>query len=545
MNISKFRYPVDTDQFQKIREQGMLYVDKTDMVYDLADKYSYVFLARPRRFGKSLLCNTFKAYFKGQKELFEGLKVMELEKEWKTFPVLHFDMSLMRNCCNIDGYREALSKMLAQYEKQYGAVKEAEEFGTRFHLLLRHIHETQKQKVVVIIDEYDTPMMRNLYNEEVCDSLRNLLRGFYQTVKLDGEYLRFVFITGVTKFSQLSIFSELNNLYQISMLDDFSGICGITEEELDTTLRPCVEEYADALGITTVDAYALLKKNYDGYHFSPRSKDVYAPFSLLRALNDKSTNHYWFESGTSKSLIDHLLHHPEFNPLDFDGAELSINAFNVPCEKASTPIPLLYQSGYLTIASYDKEFDTYTLHFPNYEVRQGMVEAMTSYLMDADDLERDAAVLAMARALKNGDLGAALIELRSWIASLPYDIITKKEWMAKKKREAFYKLILYTVFSLLNGKVETEVKSILGRADVVIQTEDNIFVLELKVDDTVEHALLQIDDKGYTIPYEAEPSGRTLIKCGICISSDKRNITHWRITDADGKVIEDRVFKDI
>ena len=517
-----------------------MYVDKTDMVYDLVSKYKYVFLARPRRFGKSLLCNTFKAYFQGQKELFEGLKVMELEKEWKAYPVLHFDMSIMRNCSNLDGYREALSDILAHYEKQYGIVLEAEELGTRFHQLLRHIYETQNKRVVVIIDEYDTPMMRNLYNEQILEHLRNMLRGFYQTVKFDGAYLRFVFITGVTKFSQLSIFSELNNLNQISMDDDYSGICGITQEELDTTLRPCVEEYAEQLEISTEEAYALLKKNYDGYHFSRKSKDVYAPFSLLRALEKGTTDHFWFESATMTGLIEHLKRHPVFNPLDFDGVELSLSAFNTPCETAKTPIPLLYQSGYLTIASYDKEEEMYNLRFPNLEVRQGMIGGLTNYLMDTDDIERDAAIVAMSRALKRGDLSAALTQLRSWIASLPYDIITKKEWMAKKNREAFYKLILYTAFSLLNSKVDTEVKSILGRADVVIKTKTDIYVLELKVDDTIENALAQIDDKGYAIPYEAD--GRAVTKCGVSISSEARNITHWRITDVEGNVIEDKDF---
>ena len=538
--MSKYRYPIDNDQFQEIREQGLLYVDKTDMVYDLANNYKYVFIARPRRFGKSLLCNTFKAYFQGQKELFEGLKVMELETQWKKYPVLHFDMSIMRNCSNLEGYREALSDMLAKYEKLYGTTKEAEEFGTRFHQLLRHINDSLGKKVVVVIDEYDAPMMRNIYNEEIFESLRTILRGFYQTVKFDGAYLRFVFITGVTKFSQLSIFSELNNLNQISMDDEYSGICGITQEELDTVLRPCIEEYAKALNLTTEEAYALLKKNYDGYHFSPRSKDIYAPFSLLKALDKKTADSYWFESGTMTGLIEHLKHHPEFNPLDFDGAELSLGAFNAPCESASTPLPLLYQSGYLTIASYDDVLKSFRLHFPNYEVRQGMVEGLTNYLMDTDDLERDDAIYNMAKSILEGDLAAALTHLRSWIASLPYDIITKKEWMRKKKREAFYKLILYAAFSLLNSKVDTEVKSILGRADVVIKTKTDIFVLELKVDDTVENALAQIDSKGYAIPYEAD--GRKVTKCGVRISSEQRNITHWRITDAEGNVIEDKDF---
>ena len=539
MNISKFRYPIDKDQFQVIREQGMLYVDKTDMMYDLADRYTYVFLARPRRFGKSLLCNTFKAYFKGQKELFEGLKVMELEKQWTKYPVLHFILSGLKDC-SIPEAKSKLEGFLRNYEKTYGRDITDETPGARFSGLIHRAYEQTGEKVVIILDEYDSAIMRLMSEPDKLDAMRSLLREFYQVLKDEGEYLRFVFITGVTKFSQLSIFSELNNLNQISFDDKYCGLCGITQEELDTTLRPCIEEYADALNVTVDEAYALLKKNYDGYHFSPRSKDVYAPFSLLKALDKQTTDPYWFDSGTSKSLIEHLQHHPEFNPLDFDGAELSINAFNVPCEKASTPIPLLYQSGYLTIASYDKDLDSYTLHFPNYEVRRGMIESLTNYLMDADDLERDAAVLAMARALKNGDLSTALIGLRSWIACLPYDIITKKEWMAKKTREAFYKLILYAVFSLLNSKVDTEVKSILGRADVVIKTKTDIFVLELKVDDTVENALVQIDDKGYAIPYAAD--GRKVTKCGVRIGSEQRNITHWRITDAEGNVIEDQDF---
>ena len=554
--MSKFRYPVDTDQFQEIREQGKLYVDNTDMVYNLVNEYKYVFLARPRRFGKSLVCNTFKAYFKGQKELFEacpeqgrrGLKVMELEKEWKTYPVLHFDMSIMRNFTNMDGYREALSDVLARYEKQYGTTKEAEEFGTRFHQLLRHIHDTQGQKVVVIIDEYDTPMMRNLYNEDILDGLRTMLRGFYQTVKLDGEYLRFVFITGVTKFSQLSIFSELNNLRQISLLDEYSGICGITQEELDTTLRPCVEEYAENLNITTDEAYALLKKNYDGYHFSKKSKDVYAPFSLLRALDDNDTHHYWFESGTSSSLLEHLRHFPITCALDYDGVEVSENEFSIPCEDAGTPMPLLYQSGYLTIASYDARLRTYTLHFPNLEVREGMISCLMPLILRRSTADGNSLVRNMAAAIFDGNLSDALTALRSYIAKIPYDIITKEEWEDKEKRESFYKLLIYMVFSLLNATVDTEVKSILGRADVVIQTDTDIFVLELKVDDTVENALAQIDSKGYAIPYEAElppckgGTGRVLTKCGVCISSEQRNITHWRTVDIEGNVIDEQKF---
>ena len=539
--MSRFVYRVDTDQFQRIREDGKVYVDKTSMIYDLVNvkKYQYVFLARPRRFGKSLLCNTFKAYFQGQKNLFEGLKIMELEKEWKTYPVLHFTMSGLKNL-KVSEAKTKLESMIRGYDDIYGRDPLSITPGDRFRDLIHHAFEQTGNKVVVILDEYDAPVMRLLYDKEQLEDMRTMLREFYQVLKDEGAYLKFVFITGVTKFSQMSIFSELNNLKQVSMFDEYSGLCGITQKELDTVLRPCVEEYAEALNVTADDAYAKLKHNYDGYHFSENSQDVYAPYSLLNALNDKATRNYWFESGTMTSLIDHLRHFPDFNPLDYDGVEVELDSFNAPCEYAATPIPMLYQSGYLTIASFDKDLETYTLHFPNYEVRQGMVSGLTNYLMNTPDLERNATILSMARSLLKSDLSAALTELRSYIASIPYDIITRKEWMAKKTREDFYKLLMYVVFSLLNSKVNTEVKSIKGRADVVVKTKDNIFVLELKVDDSVDNALVQIDSTGYAIPYESD--GRKVTKCGVSISSEARNITHWRVVDEEGNIIDEQKF---
>ncbi|MDO5130692.1 MAG: AAA family ATPase [Prevotellaceae bacterium] len=539
--MSRFVYPVDTDQFQRIREDGKVYVDKTSMIYDLVNvkKYQYVFLARPRRFGKSLLCNTFKAYFQGQKELFEGLKIMELEKEWKNYPVLHFTMSGLKNL-KVSEAKTKLESMIRGYEDIYGRDTLSITPGDRFRDLIHHAFEQTGNKVVVILDEYDAPVMRLLYEKEQLEAMRTMLREFYQVLKDEGAYLKFVFITGVTKFSQMSIFSELNNLKQVSMFDEYSGLCGVTQKELDTVLRPCVEEYAEVLDITLEEAYAKLKHNYDGYHFSDNSEDVYAPYSLLNALNDKATRNYWFESGTMTSLIDHLRHFPDFNPLDFDGVEVELDSFNAPCEYAATPIPMLYQSGYLTIASFDKDLETYTLHFPNYEVRQGMVSGLTNYLMNTPDLDRNATILSMARSLLKSDLSAALTELRSYIASIPYDIITRKEWMAKKSREDFYKLLMYIIFSLLNSKVNTEVKSIKGRADVVVKTKNDIFVLELKVDDSVDNALSQIDSTGYAIPYESD--GRKISKCGVSISSEARNITHWRVVDEEGNIIDEQKF---
>ena len=537
--MSKFRYPVDTDQFQKIREQGKVYVDKTDMMYDLANRYDYVFLARPRRFGKSLLCNTFKAYFKGQKELFEGLKVMDLEMEWKTYPVLHFILSGLKDC-SIDDAKSKLELFISTYEKDYGRDEAEKTPGARFRGLIHRAYEKTGEKAVVILDEYDSAIMRLLGQSEELERMRSMLREFYQVLKDEGEYLRFVFVAGVTKFSQLSIFSELNNLKQISMLDAYSGICGITQEELDTTLRPCVEEFAEALEITTDEAYALLKKNYDGYHFSKKGKEVYAPFSLLNALNDNDVTHYWFDNATSSSLLQHLSHFPITTALNYDGIEVSENDFSIPCENADTPMPLLYQSGYLTIASYDPWVQRYELKIPNNEVRKGLIDCLMPIILKRSVADNNSLVAAMARALFKSNLSDALTALRSYIAKIPYDVITKEQWEDKESREAFYQLLLYMAFSMLNSTVDTEVKSILGRADVVIKTKTDIFVLELKVDDTVENALAQIDDKGYVIPYEAD--GRKVTKCGVSISSEARNITHWHITDAEGNVIEDKDF---
>ena len=537
--MSKFKYPVDTDQFQIIREQGLLDVDKTDLMFDLANRYRYVFLARPRRFGKSLLCNTFKAYFQGQKELFNGLKVMEMEKEWKKHPVLHFTLSGLKNV-TVPLAQSKLENLISDYEKIYGRDPEQRTPGARFRGLIHRAKEQTGENVVVILDEYDAAIMRLMYEPERLADMRSMLREFYQVLKDEGAYLRFVFITGVTKFSQLSIFSELNNLNQISLDNRYSGICGITQEELDTVLRPCIEDYAQNLHISVDDAYALLKKNYDGYHFSPKGQDVYAPFSLLRALDKNDTNHYWFESGTSTALLEHLKCYPITRALDYDGVEVCENEFSIPCESADTPMPLLYQSGYLTIASYDPLLKLYVLKIPNNEVRKGLIDCLMPIILKRTVADNNGLVTAMAKAIFSRDLGKALTALRSYIAKIPYDIITKEEWECNESREAFYKLLIYMAFSMLNSIVDTEVKSVLGRADVVIQTNADIFVLELKVDDTVENALQQINSKGYTIPYEAD--GRKLTKCGICISSSVRNITHWRATDADGNVVDEQKF---
>ena len=532
---SKYLYPVDTDQFERIRESGKLYVDKTDMVFDLVRKYDYVFLSRPRRFGKTLLCNTFKAYFEGRKELFEGLAIASLEKEWKQYPVLKFAMSGLKNI-TVEEAQGKLGNFISYYEAIYGKDETQKTPGARFAGLIQRAHAQTGEKVVILIDEYDSPILALLHQPAERDAMRKMVREFYQVLKDEGAHIRFVFMTGITRFSQMSIFSELNNLKNISMMPEYSGLCGITKTELETTLRPCVAELAEKLECTIEEAYAQLKAYYDGYHFCEDGEDVYAPYSLLNALNDGKIQNYWFKGGTPSSLIEHLKHYPITSPFDFDGVQVDLDEFDVSCENAPNALPLLYQSGYLSIDSYDRKSDTYTIHFPNKEVRNSMVKNLMPLVFSRSSIDNKALVNNMQRCLNGGDLSGALSHLRSYISGISYDIITKEEWENKEKREGFYKLLMYMVFSMLSNIVHCENKCILGRSDVVIETEKDVFVLELKVDDTVENALAQIDDKGYAVQWSAD--GRKVTKCGVRIDSEHRNITQWRMVDENG-VAED------
>jgi len=535
----KFRYPVDTDQFERIRQSGRLYVDKTDMLFDLVDNYDYVFLSRPRRFGKSLLCNTFRAYFEGRKDLFEGLAIASLEKEWKRYPVMQFSMSGLKDL-SVEEARGKLGNRFSYYEATYGRDESQVTPGARFAGLVQRAHAQSGEKVVILIDEYDAPIMGLLYKPEERDAIRAMMREFFQVLKDEGAHIRFVFMTGITKFSQMSIFSELNNLMNISMMPEYAGLCGITKTELATTLRPNVEDLAERLGCTVGEAYGQMKEYYDGYHFCEDSEDVYAPFSVLRALNEGKIKEYWFESGTSSSLVENLKHYPLTSAFSYDGVEVSWRQFAVPCEDAESAMPLLYQAGYLSIGGYNRAKDAYILRIPNKEVRNGLIYNLMPLIMKRTVADNDSLVNNMTDCLFNGDISTALLHLRSYIAGIPYDIITREEWDNKEQREGFYKLLMYMVFSILNNKVRCENKCILGRADVVIETKKDVFVLELKVDDTVENALAQIDDKSYAVPWSSD--GRRVVKCGVRIDSEKRNITQWRVTDEVGQLSEEKLF---
>ena len=511
--------PIGVQTFDKLVEGGYMYVDKTGYVYEIANKFEYVFLSRPRRFGKSLLSSTFHSYFAGEKELFAGLEADRLETEWVKHPVFHFDMSTAKHM-NEEQLLEELDKKLDAYERIYGRGEKDVRVNQRLEGLVHRSVEQTGEKAVIIIDEYDAPLLDVMNDRERLVPMRQIMRNFYSPIKSLDPYLRFVFITGINKFAQLSIFSELNNLKNISMLPDFSAVCGISQSELERDFPEQIEALAEAEGVSGERALELLKENYDGYHFCAGSEDIYNPFSLLNAFSDKRFGSYWFETATPTYLIERL----ERKPLDereLDRMEyVSVNEFNVSPELTDNPIPLLYQTGYLTIKDYDRSLDSYTLGYPNKEVRTGFLDSLLAGY-NGNNPSGSSFVLRFNAALRKGDVDEALSRMQSFLAGMPNDL--------ENKTEKHYQTIIYLIFSLLGYHIRTEEKSAVGRADAVCWTQDSIYVFEFKVDSTAETALKQIDDKGYMIPYRFE-DGKRLVKVGVNISTATRTIDGWAVS---------------
>ena len=511
-------YPIGVQTFGKVIEGGYLYIDKTGYVYDLAQKYSYIFLSRPRRFGKSLLSSTFHSYFAGEKELFEGLKAGELETEWKKHPVLHFDMSTAKHMSESQLLSELNIKLL-DYERIYGKVAAETEINQRFAGLVQRAVAQTGEKAVVIIDEYDAPLLDVMNDREKLSPMRQIMRNFYSPIKSLDPYLRFVFITGINKFAQLSIFSELNNLMNISMIPEYSAICGISQTELETNFQEPAKKLADDQGISVPEAFALLKENYDGYHFCEKSEDIYNPYSLMKCFATRSFGSYWYESGTPTYLVERLERHPiDERALD-EMSGISLDTFDVSPELSDDSIPMLYQTGYLTIKSYDKTFDSYTLGYPNKEVRNGFLKSLLARYRSQDPLSASF-VLQFCLALRNGDIDAAMTRMQTYMSAIPNDL--------ENKTEKHYQTIIYLIFSLLGYYIHTEVKSAVGRADAVCVTDDAVYVFEFKVDSSAEAALRQIDDRGYMIPFRNE-TGKKLVKVGVNISTSTRSLDDWLV----------------
>ena len=526
-------YPVGIQDFEKLRKEKALYVDKTDLIYNLTRKY-YVFLSRPRRFGKSLLSSTLKYYFQGRKDLFQGLAIEQLEQEWLEYPVLHFDLSTAKNR-DLAGIQSELDSQLRPYEVKWNIQLEAGKLpGQRLSVLIKRLHEQTGKKAVVIIDEYDAPMLDVLHDDDRIAEVRKMMQEFYAPLKACDADLRFVFITGITKFSQLSIFSVINNLTNVSMQPEFSAICGITEEELHTVFEPDIAMLAEEYECSPEDMRRRLKERYDGYHFSGKSPDIYNPFSILKAFAQKEIKDYWFESGTPTYLIRQIRHF-QTDILSLDNIEAVAPDFDRPTETMSNVIPLLYQSGYITIREYDRQWEKYTLGIPNNEVRVGLTENLLPDYAYRDGHKNSSFVMRFCETVYNGDLEKAMVVLRAYLAGIPYPEGGKEILQDMEKSEYYYETIFYLMFSFMNRHVQTQVKTCRGRADMVMYTAKAIYVFELKINKSAQEALDQIDQKGYMIPYTAD--GRKLVKCGISFSTETRTIEEWVIQEDKLKTI--------
>ena len=514
------KYPVGIQTFEKIREGNYLYIDKTKYIVDFLTKgMTYVFLSRPRRFGKSLFASTLQAYFEGRKELFEGLAITDYEKEWVKHPVLHFDMSGAKHF-DAEALKHYLDLQLIPYEELYGKNENEIYPNERLDGIVKRANKQTGQKVVVIIDEYDAPLLDVVHEKENLQKLRLIMQNFYSPLKKLDPYLEFTFITGITKFSQLSIFSELNNLDNISMFDQYSAICGISKTELTTVMKPDVEGLGKALGMTYEECLEELRKYYDGYHFSKNSEDVFNPFSLVRAMNGQAIESYWFGSGTPSYLIKSLQKY-HVNVMDIERKGCNVDDFDVSPEQMTSALPLLYQSGYLTIKKYKPLTKSYQLGYPNREVKIGMLKSLAPNYLSPVSIDNNGLVADFVEMLYDGDLEGAMVRLKAYLASISNRL--------SNKNERDFQTVFYLIFNLMGAFILVEEDSAIGRADAVVHTPDAVYVFELKYDGSAEEAIRQIDDKGYLIPYSAD--GKRLYKIGVNYDSQQRTIGEWIVKE--------------
>ncbi|MCQ2313959.1 MAG: ATP-binding protein [Bacteroidales bacterium] len=522
------KYPIGTQTFSTIIEEGMAYVDKTDLVYNLAQK-RICFLCRPRRFGKSLLISTLESYFKGEKELFKGLKIEDLEKEWMKYPVFHLDFSSGR-FSKPDALENIIDTNLRLWEREYGLLIDTPEFGSRFQNVLKMAHEKTGRKAVVLIDEYDKPML-DVLMEPMEEKNRAVLKEFYGTFKAADEHLRFVLLTGVTKFSQVSVFSGFNQPEDISMNPQFDALCGITKDELKEYFDGEIMAMAQLYKCSKDEMYLRFKSQYDGYHFSEGSSDkgmidIFNPFSVLNALSEKKLNNYWFRSGTPTYLVK-LLDRNKTDIREILSRQYECIYFMDYKADSEDPLAMIYQSGYLTIKDYriSRNFKTfYTLDYPNVEVQDGFMTLLAndyfSVMANTDSL-----ILNISDMLYECRLDDMRDALSGFFASIPYDAnYQQRVW----SYESHYHYTLYLIFRLLSCYTTlTEKENSRGRADIIVETADYVYVFEFKLDGTAREALKQIEDKGYAEPYAAD--SRKLFKIGVGFSSEKKNITEWEV----------------
>ncbi|MCL2327056.1 MAG: ATP-binding protein [Bacteroidetes bacterium] len=516
------KLPIGVQDFEYLRTNNFLYVDKTQYIYQLLQGKPY-FLGRPRRFGKSLFLSTLKAYFEGKKELFEGLKIAELETDWTKYPVIYidFNVGLFINAENVS---ERIEEMMDELKVLWSLNKESGTIPSLFQKIIRAAHEQTGKPVVVLIDEYDKPLINTMDNEEENEKIKLILKSFYGVLKSNDAYLRFVFLTGVTKFSKVSIFSDLNHLTDISLDEKFAEICGISEAELLQNFQPEIQALAERRKLTYEQATAKLKQLYDGYHFAKESADMYNPFSLLNTFAKLDFAYYWFATGTPTFLAK-TLRYQNFDIRKFDNDVLiSANSIMDYRAEGGNLIPLLYQSGYLTIKSYNQKFNSYVLGFPNEEVKYGFLNELLPAFVQTPITTGNFSVVEFSQQIENNDIEGFMTSLKAFFAAIPYDAIKQEH-----RDEQYYQHVFYLLFTLIGEFVQTEVKNNKGRADAVVKTADSIYVFEFKMDDnaTAEDALAQINSKDYAIPYTAD--NRKIVKIGVEFSQTERGVIRWLI----------------
>lgn len=515
--MSKKIYPIGIQNFDKLRNAGYFYVDKTALIYQMVTTGSYYFLSRPRRFGKSLLISTLEAYFQGKKELFQGLAIEKLEKDWVRYPILHLDLNTEKYDTP-ESLENKLNGALAFWEETYGTRPSEVSLAMRFEGIIDRAYRKEGQRVVILVDEYDKPMLQAIGNEELQKSFRNTLKAFYGALKSKDGCIKFGMLTGVTKFGKVSVFSDLNNLEDISMRKQYVELCGISERELHENLEPELHEFAQAKGCTYDEICEKLRKLYDGYHFTHGSVGIYNPFSLLHAFKNMEFDNYWFETGTPSYLVELLQnHHYDLHRMAHE--ETDADVLNSIDSTSTNPIPVIYQSGYLTIKGYDEEFGIYRLGFPNSEVEEGFIKYLLPFYTQKDAVESGFEIQKFVREVRAGNYESFFRRLRSFFADTPYELV--------RDLELHYQNVLFIVFRLVGFYVQAEYRTSEGRIDLVLQTDKFIYVMEFKLDGTAEEALQQINDKHYALPFEADE--RKLFKIGVNFSGATRNIEKWLV----------------
>lgn len=519
-NTMSRKLPIGIQSFEKLRTGGYLYVDKTELVYRLAKAGIPCFLSRPRRFGKSLLLSTLEAYFLGKKDLFKGLAIERLEQDWLVYPVLHLDLNAEKYDSN-ERLANLLESQLEAWEAEYGVTEINRSYSIRFMTVIRRAYEQTGRRVVVLVDEYDKPMLRSFDNPELQRDFRETLTAFYTVLKSADAYLQLVFITGVTKFAQMGIFSNLNQLQDISLHPAYTTLCGMTRAEIEAVFAPELQSLARGNGLTYEETMDKLGRQYDGYHFNYRNwEGMFNPFSVLNTFSTGLFENAWFASGTPTFLAE-MLRKTDFDLRDLDGIEVSSASLSDDCADIHNPVPMIYQSGYLTIKKYDPQFGLYTLGFPNEEVKYGFLNFVAPFYTPVASTDTAFYIGKFVRELTSGDVEAFLERLRCFFADFPYELNTKTE--------RHYQVVFYLVFKLMGQFTEAEVRSARGRADAVVKTADYTYVFEFKLNGSAEAALQQIEEKGYSFPYGAD--GRKLVKVGVSFDAEQRNLGEWLIVE--------------